>query len=425
MKHIALKSYKLKKNGPQQSSVDTSTERLSGSTLTPTSGRLPPERRDRNPRRAANAAPTSRATHVDRGLTSKIPPLELQAQVWKVALRTINRFRVARAIDIAIACFAERSFEAAKTATARAMLKLSKAGYIRRYRTDRHHHVYGLTSAGADWLRDQNFEAKASIRAVADMTNPEHLLWMNFIVLSCEARGIEAMTESELMTSLNSGITKAQLKHAVQGLLKLSRKNKRDINLRPDAIAFEDDGITWFEIDRSQRGADREASLIELMRSVGKEVKNVARISPAYDRTLRRVVVHCYNDLIYNRNCSIARSAVAGADAPPLTEDAGNSHIRAIKIPKKNALDQDETQRYVKDTFEVWRAVYRPGITHQVDELVGYIIIQKLPVWLPKYRIDAPNAHSSEGWFTDNFLPYQRPESHGEWTAPRTEFRRL
>lgn len=33
--------------------------------------------------------------------------------------------------------------------------------------------------------------------------------------------------------------------------------------------------------------------------------------------------------------------------------------------------------------------------------LVRYVIIQLLPIWLPKVRIDASDTHSLSGWFRE------------------------
>lgn len=56
-------------------------------------------------------------------------------------------------------------------------------------------------------------------------------------------------------------------------------------------------------------------------------------------------------------------------------------------------------------------------VTQLVDTLVGHVIVQLLPIWLPKVRIDATNTYSLAGWFGDNYLPYRRPEGCGSWGA--------
>jgi hypothetical protein len=42
-------------------------------------------------------------------------------------------------------------------------------------------------------------------------------------------------------------------------------------------------------------------------------------------------------------------------------------------------------------------------------------MIQLLPVWLPKVRIDASNTHSLAGWFNENYLPYRKAQGEGSW----------
>ena len=69
-------------------------------------------------------------------------------------------------------------------------------------------------------------------------------------------------------------------------------------------------------------------------------------------------------------------------------------------------------------TYAVWTAIDEPvgdGRTQIVDKLVGYVIVQLLPIWLPKVRIDASNTHSMAGWFDENYLPYRRPPGEPRW----------
>lgn len=58
------------------------------------------------------------------------------------------------------------------------------------------------------------------------------------------------------------------------------------------------------------------------------------------------------------------------------------------------------------DEYEVWRATEVPiGPAHKAlrDVMVGRVIVQDLPVWLPKVRVDARNQHSTAGWFDEHF----------------------
>ncbi|TDG05097.1 DNA-binding protein [Paraburkholderia guartelaensis] len=327
---------------------------------------------------------------VSRGLTTAIHPTALRQIVWLRALETINRFRVVRAIDIAVACFPERPFKAALTAAQRAMRGLAKANLVRRYRTDRFQHVYGLTVAGARWLNDRGVDAVASVRRVVDMLNPEHMLWMNFVVLGAEARELRAMTEREALQDLN--LQRDDGEAAIQGFLTVEVPGGAR-TLRPDAIAFEDDGMTWVEIDRSKRGADREAALSALAGRVGIRLPNQA--------VLRRVVVLARTERIWQRARAVLRAKAALADDVPLVRGSSR-HFR-------------ETDDGV---FEVWAAVTQNPGGYAIDMCVGHVIVQLLPTWLPKVRLDKSNRQPLAGWFDENYLPYRRPDTLPPWPKP-------
>lgn len=327
---------------------------------------------------------------VNRGLTAEIHPSALQQIVWLRALETLDRFRVVRTIDIAVACFPERPFKAALTAAQRAMRGLTKANLIRRYRTDRFQHVYGLTVAGARWLNDRGVEAVSSVRRVSDMSNPEHALWMNFIVLGAEARGLRAMTEREALQDLN--LQRDEGEATIQGFLSVELPNGTR-TLRPDAVAFEDDGLTWFEIDRSKRSADREAALSALAGQVGMRLPNQA--------VLRRVVVLARTERIWLRAQAVLRAKAALADDVPLVRGSA---------------------RQFRETgdgmFEVWAAVTQQPGGYAIDVCVGHVIVLLLPTWLPKVRLDKSNRQPLAGWFEENYLPYRRPDTLPPWTRP-------
>ncbi|ARK82731.1 hypothetical protein BOC40_06585 [Burkholderia pseudomallei] len=317
-------------------------------------------------------------------------PSALQQIVWLRALETVDRFRVVRTIDIAVACFPERPFKAALTAAQRAMRGLTKANFVRRYRTDRFQHVYGLTVAGARWLNDRGVEAVSSVRRVSEMTNPEHTLWMNFIVLGAEARGLRAMTEREALQDLN--LQRDEGEAAIQGFLSVELPNGAR-TLRPDAIAFEDDGLTWFEIDRSKRGADREAALSALAGRVGMRLPNQA--------VLRRVVVLARTERIQLRALALLRAKAALANDVPLVRGSAR-HFREHR----------------DGVYEVWAAVTQEPSGYAIDTCVGHIIVQLLPTHLPKFRLGKSSHHPIAGWFDDNYLPYYRPAALPPWARP-------
>lgn len=333
---------------------------------------------------------------IDRGLVAVIPPNQLRHAIRFRALSLANRFRVIRTIDVAIACFPERPFKAALTAAQRAMRAMTKAKLLLRYRTDRFQHVYGLTEAGAQWLDDHGIDAAASVRRVADMSNPEHSLWMHFITVACEVRGITARTESEALQALNK--SRPSDSPVRQGFLKVTARGRK-LDLRPDVLCYETDGVTWYEIDRSKRGADREASLAALTQCIGGTI--------ASGEALRRVVVHAKNERILKRALAILRAQERTSQRP-------------------HALT-DRTFREIDDgTFEVWTEIEQrlpDGRIGVVERCVGHAIIQLLPTWLPKVRLDAKNKHPLTGWLGENYLPYRRPASLGSWPRPTSPLR--
>jgi hypothetical protein len=330
---------------------------------------------------------------VARGLTKNMSTKQLKDGIWLRALLAADRFRVIRTIDIAVCCFAERPYKAALTAAQRAMRGLVKNDLLRRYRTDRFQTVYGLTQKGVDWLDEEGHEASSSVRRVSDMTNPEHRLWAQFWVLSCEARVMKAQTEQELLKSLNKGLKPGE--PLIQGLLMVTTtrgKRANTIQLRPDAVTYEKDGITWLEVDRSKRGSDREASLAALASSVGRTLKEGS--------ALRRVVIFCKSERIYKRAVAVLNGLAAANNAEVLV--AGRRHFREVE----------------PGTYAVWTALeskLKDGRTKLVDTQVGHVVIQLLPIWLPKVRVDAKNTFSTDGWFSENYLPYRRPVSMASW----------
>lgn len=338
------------------------------------------------------ATPKSRTP--PRGLTASISTTQLKQRIWLRALLTANRFRVIRTIDIAVYCFAERfSYKAALSAAQRAMRGMVKTGLLRRYKTSRFQTIYGLTQCGVDWLEEAGYDACSSVRRVSDMTNPEHRLWAQFWVLCCEARGMQAQTEQEFLQSLNKGVNPGGT--LVQGLLTVTTKRGKragTIQLRPDAICQEKDGTTVLEADISKRGNDREASLAAEVCAIGRVLND--------GTVLRRVVVLCKTERIRKRAVAVLEGLANTSNQEVLI--AGRRHFLASE----------------PGTYAVWAALeskLSDGRTELVDTLVGHVIIQLLPIWLPKVRIDASNTHSLAGWFGENYLPYKRPEALGPW----------
>lgn len=335
---------------------------------------------------------------VPRGLTAQVGTLALQDRIWTRSLLLVDRFRVIRTIDIAVHCFAERPFKAALSAAQRAVRGMVKAHLLARYRTDRFMTVYGLTQQGAQWLEDRGFEAAASVRRVTDMTNPEHRLWSQFLKLCAEARGLQAMTEQELLLTLNR-----DLKHdqpPIQGMLHVTTRSagkRQHLTLRPDALAMEPDGVTWFEVDRSARGSDRAASLRALALSMGAKT--------TLGQPLRRLVVFSRTSRIHLRVLATLDGLVKDSAAVGLMEGR-----RQLKLVETGCYE-------VHQSVEV---KLRDGRSQLQDRLAGYVIVQELPIWLPRVRLDGRGDWSMRGWFDDNYLPYRRPAAMAPWPRPKS-----
>ncbi|WP_233151581.1 replication-relaxation family protein [Pelomonas sp. KK5] len=330
---------------------------------------------------------------ISRGLTAAVSTTQLRRTIWRSALAVANRFRVVRTIDVAACCFPERDYKAALSAAQRAMRGLVKAGLLRRYRTNRFQTVYGLTQRGADWLLELDIEAAASVRRVSDMTNPEHRLWSQFLVLAAEARGMESWTEGELLQRLVAARVPGH--PPPSGLLNVSVTTKTGSSvkaLRPDALIAEPDGLTWVEVDRSARGSERAADLRALTLSMG---------VPLFDKqALRRVVVFTRTDRIHRRVSATLDGLAEQTAAAALVR--GRRQVRNVGAGE----------------YEVWATVDRRHDGRRsslVDELAGHVVVQALPVWLPKVRLDGRGRSSVAGWFGENYLPYRRPTGMAAW----------
>lgn len=367
---------------------------------------------------AASVRPTSKGRNrlVSRGITEYIHPVDLQEQITFEVLRCLARFRIVRAVDIAVACFAERPYPAARQAARRALRGLMKRRCVLSYKTERHQTIYAMTEAGARVLGSHGIEAKASIRSAANMVNPNHSLWLNFVALCCEARGLEALTESELMRTLNQhakGITDV----SKRGLLSVTTERKTQaspsqspkktrVSLLADVIALEEDGITWFEIDASKRGAARMARLLALVRKVGQPLTELAKAIglPKELSYLKRVSLHASNasyfQLLRNKLFAEVRATAHNI----LTESDNN--CRTVYVGD--------------DTFEVWRA--QDSLAGQEDVCVGHVILHMLPTGLPNYQGSDVDKSKPAGWFEDNYLPYRRLKCAERWREPASQF---
>lgn len=299
-----------------------------------------------------------------------------------------------RTIDVAVHCYPERLFKAALTAAQRCVRGLVKEQLIKRYKSDRFQTIYGLTARGAEWLKDHGHEgAASSVRRVSDMTNPEHRLWLQLLVLAAEARGLKAETEQELLQRLNRG--RRPGKATVQGLLSVYLNVAGKVlerTLRPDAHFREPDGVTWVEVDRSKRGAERESALKALGKNVGTKLLS--------GETLKRVVIFCRNERVRGRALAVMRKLVEFSQEKELTQDRPT--FKEV-CPGTFAVTRVEGFK-VLGREAYWKPV-----------VVGHVVIQLLPTWLPKARVTAGVPAHSEGWMEDDYLPYRRAGTGQAW----------
>lgn len=352
-----------------------------------------------NDKDAVDAKPTARK-EVPRGLSAQLPTNVLREMIWERTLLLANRFRVIRTIDVAVSCFAERPFKAALTAAQRAMRGIVKAKLLKRYRTDRFQTVYGLTQKGVDWLDARGREAASSVRRVSDMSNPEHRLWAQFLVLAAEARGLTALTEQELLQGLNRGKLGPPM---VQGLLKVNVPSSGSgswMSLRPDAVCREriagddEEATTWFEVDRSKRGSNREAALGALAMRIGAQLADGTR--------LRTLVVFARTERIEQRALAVVRNLAKSQGQLVLIE--GRRHFTEVEpgvFAVKAFAEKKGTSRGQKS-----------------DTVVGHIVVQLLPTWLPKARVERDSTIELSGWFGENYLPHRRPSDSPSWHRP-------
>ncbi|QJD91684.1 hypothetical protein HH213_17280 [Duganella dendranthematis] len=329
-------------------------------------------------------------------------------------LRCFERFRIVRTLDVAANCFADRPYTAAQKAARRSVKLLLKRGAIRKFLSEHHQTFYALTSAGAAYLRSTGLQATSSVGRATTLTNPTHTLWINFVTLSFEARGVQAFTESEIMRMLSAGkgsVTKHQNRGVLQVTPSPKRGSESDLKLRskkvtllPDAIATEDDGLTWIEVDTSERGSSRMARLVGLLHKMGKELSVIASAHgiPLEQASLKRISLHFSAPGYLKRMRTRLMDLACATRDNILTESANN--IRLVHIGD--------------DVFEVYRAGDTP--TGQADFCMGHAVLQMLPIGLPAFKSNIPNKSTHLQWFEGNHLPYRRPLSLGLWSAPRS-----
>ena len=329
--------------------------------------------------------------------------LTLRERIRTRILTALDRLRVLRTLDVTALCFADREFKPALVAAQRAIRGLKKDGLINPYLTDRRQTVYGLTKKGAQWLESRDILAAGSVRRVSEMTNPEHLLWSNFTVLACEARGLSAQTESELLRRKPSELL------TVREFGGRVNAPTREWQICPDAVADEEDGLTWFELDRSKRGPERVAKLVGLLRAVGR---------PFGDSHIRRVVVLAKTQRTFQAALNAVQNAGMLVTARPAEENLERPGTVFFHI----LTPASEHGPHVFAVYGDKQRHGHDGRTQTVTRLRGHVIVQMLPLSLARFRIDPRNRENRVEWFSNGFLPYFRPEEMqvGTWASPDT-----
>jgi hypothetical protein len=149
-------------------------------------------------------------------------------------------------------------------------------------------------------------------------------------------------------------------------------------------LAGNDDGVIWFEIDRSARGSSRLNDLKILVDKLGTAVT----MGEGETRVLRKVVILCKTPSILRRN----RTHLLGCatDEPSLIER------------EPGCLD-----------YYRWLGVRSGKRVHKELTVVGQVHLQLLPMHLSSYSYKDGAAH---GWFDDGSLPFRDPD--GAWPEP-------
>lgn len=307
------------------------------------------------------------------------------------ALRLMNRFRQLRSIDLAAGLFPEREFKAALSAVQRLTKSLVEQRMLLRYRSLSGQTYYGLGEVGARWLRQNGDEsdgdASASASRVCEKTNPEHALWSSFITLCCEARGLWAMSEKELIPHLVTGPDFRQR----QQMLVVSDERGKPKSLMADAVAHDGRNLVWAELDRSERGSVRLSDLAALVRSCGREV-NLGEAHTSSSLRLRHVVVLCKTERIFRRHLAYVTGVNPKTGTPRLRNLGGQSALRRVAPGVYDVL-ADVEQRLPD------------GRVALQSEVVGRVHFQMLPTWLPGFSYRPGSRH--DGWLKDGYLPFK------------------
>ncbi|HUX27128.1 MAG TPA: hypothetical protein VMV87_21255 [Burkholderiales bacterium] len=296
------------------------------------------------------------------------------------ALLLMDRLRFVRTLDLAFHLYANRSFTAALAAANNLVKRLVRNGFVTAHTTRvGGMRIYGIAQRGVNFLRDHTGHEGKAHRSLKDVKNPEHRLWANLIVITAEARGLTAMTESEVLAFEHKAGKTVCDEHGKERIIPeklLTVPNAREPGTRkgltPDAVLQQGKERIFFEIDTSKRSSQRVSDLLQLVSKVG---------SPLSDQThLERVVVFTKERRFYTH--------ITGVFARKAEE----------RIERASSYLKPSTEEGV---FDVWYhpslADDRPGRPAQ-DFRCGRVQVQMLP----------DIRDSGEGWYDQDWLPYAR-----------------
>lgn len=329
-------------------------------------------------------------------------------------LEKLNECRILRAIDVAAYVFGDRPSSAALTAAQRALRGLYNDKLIKRLTSDRHQVFYVLTKLGADWLNGlllqndpeiaEELKANSSTRWANNLTNPEHLMYCNFIKLCCLSRGLDACDEGELTSFTTSLNSRSENIHSL-GLMEVKSSKGGKKQLRPDVLSYNDKGAVWFEIDKSARGEDRRSDLTNLFRSVGHKLSREVNWLGEEQQILSHVVIFAYSKGIFNTASRLLRASFPGNTHIEDDTQEDNIHRQSV------CIINDDT----KLVFELWEK--RLDFSDKAASLrhfKGYVSIQMIPPWL--IGTSSKSLVDNQEWFSNNYLPYARPQG---WKKPK------
>lgn len=347
-------------------------------------------------------------------------PKARQAQHRLVCLKLLARFKYVRSLDVAAALAPQSSFKGALSTANRTLKRLLADKLVTRYLSDSRRTYYALGAKGARLLRDMATEggdgtAQASSSRASEKTNPEHALWSVFAVVTSEARGLTALTEREFQARFLKPNTKNPRRPHKSFPLYYTTDSESRKGLMPDAVAFSehDDGLTWYEVDRSNRGSGRLADLVGLVRQMGSEVD----MGDGSKRVLRRVVLLCKTRTSLGDDRTHLTGKHGGAwrirlgnNAPALT--AVDDQRMCFEVRK----DIETVVDHIEQPVDPNQSTLKPR-TQLMAEVVGQVHLQLLPTHLPSYSYaDGP----ATGWYDGGGLPYIDPTACWPEPSPTT-----